>query len=225
MSVTTKGLLLLGIAFYGRLLSAQTVCAPEDSSRTDQPHYVAIRTNMLYDALLLPNIGLDYYLGKDWSVAANWMYGWWDADRRHWYWRAYGGDVALRKWLGKAAQAKPLTGHHVGVYTLFFTYDFELGGRGYMGGKPGGTLWQKMNYAAGVEYGYSLPIARKLNIDFTIGAGYWSGIYHDYIPSAGYYVWQSTKQRRWIGPTKAEISLVWLLGKRNFNKRKGKSHE
>ena len=33
---------------------------------------------MLYDALLIPNIGVEMYLGKRWSVAANWMYGWWN---------------------------------------------------------------------------------------------------------------------------------------------------
>ena len=70
---------------------------------------------MLYDALLIPNIGLEVDLGKRWSIAANWMYGWWDNDSRHWYWRAYGGDVAIRKWVGSAAGKKPLTGHHIGV--------------------------------------------------------------------------------------------------------------
>ena len=135
-------------------------------------HYVALRTNMLYDALLMPNIGCEMYLGKSWSVAANWLYGWWKTDRRHWYWRAYGGDIAVRKWLGKAAEEKPLTGHHIGIYAQIFTYDFAWGGRGYMGGKPGGTIWNKMNHAMGAEYGYSLPIARKLNIDFSLGMGY-----------------------------------------------------
>lgn len=181
--------------------------------------YMDIRTNMLYDALLIPNIGVEMYLGKRWSVAANWMYGWWKTDRRHWYWRAYGGDIAIRKWWGKAAREKPLTGHHIGIYGQIFTYDFETGGRGYMGGKPGGTLWDKMNYIVGAEYGYSLPIARRLNIDFTIGAGYWGGIYHEYKPEADYYVWQSTKERSWIGPTKAEISLVWLIGNGNTNRK------
>lgn len=91
-----------------------------------------------------------------------------------------------------------------------------------MGGKPGGTLWDKMNYVVGVEYGYSLPIARRWNIDFTIGAGYWGGIYHEYLPQDGEYVWQATKKRQWIGPTKAEISLVWLLGKGNCNQGKSR---
>lgn len=33
--------------------------------------YFAVKTNMLYDALLVPNIGVEFYLGKDWSVGAN----------------------------------------------------------------------------------------------------------------------------------------------------------
>lgn len=187
----------------------------------EKPFYMDVRTNMLYDALLIPNIGVEFYLGKDWSVVANWMYGWWKRDPSHWYWRAYGGDIAVRKWFGRAAKEKPLTGHHLGVYGQIFTYDFETGGKGYMGGKPGGTLWDKMNWAAGVEYGYSLPIARRLNIDFTIGVGYWGGTYHEYKPVDNCYVWQCTKQRHWFGPTKAEVSLVWLIGKGNYNKEKG----
>lgn len=183
--------------------------------------YMAVKTNMLYDALLVPNIGVEVYLGKDWSVAANWMYAWWKTDRRHWYWRTYGGDLSVRKWLGKAAKAKPLTGHHLGVYGQIFTYDFETGGKGYIGGKPGGTLWDKMNYSAGVEYGYSLPVAYRLNIDFSIAVGYWGGTYYEYKPVDNCYVWQSTKERHWFGPTKAEVSLVWLIGRGNFNEGKG----
>lgn len=186
-----------------------------------KPFYMSVKTNMLYDALLVPNIGLEFYLGKNWSVAGSWMYGWWDKNSKHRYWRIYGGDIAIRKWFGRKAGEKPLTGHHLGVYGQIFTYDFEWGGKGYMGGQPGGTLWDEMNYAAGVEYGYSLPVARRLNIDFTIGLGYWGGKYYKYIPMDGHYVWQTTKDRRWFGPTKAEISLVWLLGRGNSNDRKG----
>ncbi len=191
-----------------------------DKPGSEEPFYMDLRTNMLYDALLVPNIGIEFYLGRNWSVVGNWMYGWWSKNRSHWYWRAYGGDLAVRKWLGKAAKRKPLTGHHLGVYGQIFTYDFETGKRGCMGGKPGGTLWDRMNCAAGVEYGYSLPLARRLNIDFTIGAGYWGGTYHEYIPVDDCYVWQATRQRRWFGPTKAEVSLVWLIGRGNCNKEK-----
>lgn len=184
-----------------------------------KPFYMDIHTNMLCDALAVPNIGVEFYLGKNISISADWMYGWWRNDARHRYWRIYGGEMALRWWFGKAAHTKPLTGHHLGLYGGALTYDFEWGGRGYMGGLPGGSLWDRCNYVGGLEYGYSQPIARRLNIDFTVGIGYMGGEYREYIPIDGCYVWQTTKRRNWFGPTKAQISLVWLLGCRNTNDR------
>lgn len=186
-----------------------------------KPFYLGLKTNMLYDLLLIPNIGADLYIGKGWSVTADWMYGWWDKNSTHYYWRAYGGTLGVRKWFGKKAAEKPLTGHHVGVYAGAVTYDFELGGKGYMGGKPHGTLWERCNFVGGVEYGYSLPVARRLNIDFAIGLGYVGGKYLEYVPKDGFYMWQSTHRLNWFGPTKAEVSLVWLIGCDNFNRSKG----
>ena len=186
-----------------------------------KPFYMALKTNMLADVLALPNIGAEFYLGRNWSLGADWMYGWWKTDRRHRYWRAYGGDIYLRRWFGRAAKEKPLTGHHLGVYAQMLTYDFEWGGKGVMGGEPGGTLWDRASWGVGLEYGYSLPIARRLNIEFNIGVGYLGGKYYEYKPVDDCYVWQATKQRHWFGPTKAEVSLVWLIGCGNYNKDKG----
>ena len=110
-----------------------------------KPFYMAVKTNMLYDLALVPNIGLEFYLGKNISVAGNWMYSWWKNDRIAWYWRTYGGDLAVRYWFGPDAEKKPLSGHHVGVYGQIITYDFETGGRGYLG--------DRWSYAGGIEYG------------------------------------------------------------------------
>lgn len=195
------------------------VSTPEESKKVS--FCWALKTNLLYDAVLVPNIGAEFYIGKDWSAGTNWMYAWWKNDRNNKYWRVYGGDIYARKWFGKKAEEKPLTGHHAGVYAQVLTYDFCTGNRGYMGGTPGGNFWNKLSWAAGIEYGYSHPIARKLNLDFTIGIGYLQGEYHEYIPMDDCYVWQATKKRKWFGPTKAEISLVWLLGHDNYNQRKG----
>lgn len=197
------------------------VSSIDPAPETRKPFYMALKTNMLYDMALVPNVGAEFYLGRRWSIGIDWMYGWWNSNKRHNYWRIYGGDLTVRKWLGRRAAGKPLAGHHIGIYGQAFTYDFETGGRGYMGGMPGGTLWDKLNYAAGVEYGYSLPVARRLNIDFTLGVGYWGGEYKEYLPIDGHYVWQATKRRHWFGPTKAEISLVWLIGRGNYNDKKG----
>ena len=185
------------------------------------PFYMDIRTNMLYDAALLPTLGADFYIGKHFSIGGNWTYAWWSKNSKHRYWRAYGGDLNLQWFFGERAQEKPLQGHHIGVYGQILTYDFEFHGKGWMGGKPGGDLWDKMHWGVGLNYGYSLPVGRRLNIDFVIGLGYMTGTYYTYKPIDNCYVWQSTKTRHYFGPTKAEVSLVWLIGCGNYNKKKG----
>lgn len=171
---------------------------------------LALKTNMLYDAALVPNLGVEFYLGKQWSIAASWHYAWWNNNT--WFWRTYGGELDVRKWLGSAAKERPLTGHHVGVYGQVMAYDFMIGNHGYLSGTPGDHAFSKPSYAFGLEYGYSLPIAKRLNIDFVLGLGYQGGVYNEYYLMDGHYVWHATKKRHFIGPTKAEISLVWLLG-------------
>lgn len=198
-----------------------SVNAVPQPRKAPSPFYMSLRTNMLYDLGLVPNIGADFYLGKNFSLSAFWTYAWWKTDRKHWYWRTYGGDVALRYWFGKAAAAKPLTGHHIGVYAQALTYDFEFGNKGYMAGQPGGNIFDQANLGAGIEYGYSLPIAPRLNLDFTASVGYMGGKCWEYVAEDDCYVWQRTKKTRWFGPTKLEVSLVWLIGKANINLGKG----
>ena len=190
-----------------------TVRLAVPAPRERKPFYMAVKTNLLYDALVIPNIGLEFYLGHGWSVAGNWMYTWFKNDNRYRYHRVYGGDLEVRRRLGAKKGRSPLTGHHVGLYGLLLTYDLEWGGKGYLG--------DRWSYGGGISYGYSAPIGRRLNLDFTLGIGYLGGEYYEYVPQEGHYLWQATKKRRWFGPTKAEISLVWLIGHGNTNPKKG----
>lgn len=186
-----------------------------------RPFYMGIKTNLIYDAAAIPSLGVEFYLGKNFSLTANWNYAWWSHNTRHRFWRVYGGDIAGRWWFGNKALEKPLAGHHIGVYAQVFTYDFEFGGSGRMGGMPHKDIFHQPHIGGGVEYGYSLPIARRLNLDFSIGAGYFGGKVRHYEPSSTGYIWLKTTRRNWVGPTKAEVSLVWLLGCDNYNRRKG----
>ena len=180
--------------------------APPSSS------YFALKSNLLYDALLVPNLSLEASIGSGWTLGAGGMLAWWSKDAKHRYWRIYGGDLEIRKYFGTLSKSKPLQGHHLGIYGDFLTYDFEFGAKGYQ---------SKATYAAGIKYGYSHPIANRLNLDFALGIGYLHSNYKTYVPRDGCYVYQETKKRKWLGPTQAEISLVWLLGKGNTNKKKG----
>ena len=174
--------------------------------------YFALKSNLLYDALLVPNLSLEASIGSGWTLGAGGMFAWWSKDAKHRYWRIYGGDLEIRKYFGTLSKSKPLQGHHLGIYGEFLTYDFEFGAKGYQ---------SKATYAAGIKYGYSHPIANRLNLDFALGIGYLHSNYKTYVPRDGCYVYQETKKRKWLGPTQAEISLVWLLGKGNTNKKKG----
>ena len=163
---------------------------------------IALKSNALYDLLLVPNIGIEVPVMDNWSVAANWMYAWWKSDSNNWYHRIYGGDLEIRRWFGNQTD---LTGWHIGTYAQMLTYDFEFGGNG--------ELADRWTYGAGMAMGWSKNIAPKLNLDFTLGIGYLTGEYKEYKPEDDCYVWQSTKNRKWFGPTKAGVSLVWLLGR------------
>lgn len=185
------------------------------SSESQSPpvaSYFALKSNLLYDALLVPNLSLEASIGSGWTLGAGGMLAWWSKDAKHRYWRIYGGDLEIRKYFGTLSKSKPLQGHHLGIYGDFLTYDFEFGAKGYQ---------SKATYAAGIKYGYSHPIANRLNLDFALGIGYLHSNYKTYVPRDGCYVYQETKKRKWLGPTQAEISLVWLLGKGNTNNKKG----
>ena len=80
-----------------------------------KPFYMSLKTNLLYDVALVPNIGAEFYLGRGWSLGGNWMYAWWNSKKRHNYWRLYGGELEIRKYFGRRAAEKPLTGHHLGT--------------------------------------------------------------------------------------------------------------
>lgn len=181
----------------------------EDLIEKSHQFTMAIKTNMLYDLAMTPNIGVEFHLGRNWSVGANWAYAWWKNDNKAFYWRVYGGELDVRKYFGKQAQERPLSGHHVGIYGQGLTYDFDLGKAGIL---------SQLSYGVGLEYGYSLPVAKALNIDFGIGFGYLGGEYKVYDPMDGCYVWRETRQRHWFGPTRAEISLVWLIGNKTIRK-------
>ena len=188
---------------------------PSDSTQqnSEPKPVVALRTNLLYDAALVPNIGVEVGLGKGFTLAADWFGTWLFSDKNHWYWQGYGGYLTARYYFDKDNPQYSLTpgqmlssGHHVGIYGTALTYDVEFGGIGYQAAQFG--------FGGGVEYGYSLKVAQSLCIDFNLGLGYQGGEYKKYMPTddgSGHYVWMSTHRRHWWGPTKAEISLKWLI--------------
>ena len=125
--------------------------------------------------------------------------------------RTTNGTGAISQWLSTDIDtldagswfAPRLSGHFLGAYAEGGTYDFQLKKeKGYRG---------KYYAAAGITYGYVRPLARHLAIEFSVGIGYLDTEYRKYTSYGNDLVWVSSGKYHFIGPTKAKISLVWLL--------------
>ncbi len=218
------------VSFAQEMPSVQTVetplveeadtCAPCIEMRKGVmrcPTHWALKSNLLFDAILVPNIGIEVTLCKQMTLAFDWYHTWFKSDSRHRYWQCYGGYLTLRHYLRKNVNVdNDLTGHHIGAYVSMLTYDVEWGGKGYQASTPG--------FGFGLEYGYGTPLNRRLRLDFNIGIGYYGDEYKKYEPAndnTGHYVWLSTNKRNWWGPTKAEVSLKWIIGRMPQSGKKG----
>ena len=100
-----------------------------------------------------------------------------------------------------------LTGHFFGFYAGGGKYDLQWEEKGYQG---------EFYIASGISYGYALPIARNLNLEFCIGIGLLQTNYKHYRTINDYrtLLWQSNGNYTWFGPTKAKRSFVWVLGRK-----------
>ena len=73
MNGITNYILLITLLIYSSRAPAQNVKQENDSVKMNKPFNMDIRTNIIYDALLIPNVGVEFDLGKRWTVAANAM--------------------------------------------------------------------------------------------------------------------------------------------------------
>lgn len=172
--------------------------------------YLAIKSNLLFDSFVIPNIGAEIGIYKGLTISGSY-YNIWLRDKAWTSWYRFEGFEAGVNWYFNK-ENRPFKGHHIGIYGQLVTWDFTINGRGY--------LAERWAYGGGISYGYILPIGKRFNLDFEIGIGYLGGNMHKYIPEDGHRVWQSYEPFHWIGPTKLGITLQWLIGRGNHNGRK-----
>lgn len=174
----------------------------------------AIKTNLLFDAAILPNLELELPLGRSWSLLCEYTFPWWLRRDDSFCLEMLQGGVEGRYWPGHkkrradGSRRRLLTGWFVGGYAGGGYYDFQFKrNKGYQG---------EFFIAAGVSGGYSCRLSRGLNVEFSLGLGALSTTYREYEVVRGAQRTELVKQNAgkyfWLGPTKAKISLVWLIG-------------
>ena len=109
--------------FYDLKVSKDSSCQKNNKRLA----YATLKTNLAYDAIMIPNLSYEHYLGNGYSIGATYWYTWWSSNRgensRHRFWRSYGGEIEGRKYFGKVAKEKHLAGHHIGCFVQGYMYD------------------------------------------------------------------------------------------------------
>lgn len=167
----------------------------------------ALKTNLLFDAALMPNIELEVPIGKRWSLNAEYMFPWWRINDDRYCLQVLMGGLEGRYWLGKRDKREVLTGHFMGLYAGGGKYDLQWNTNGYQG---------EFFIAAGLSYGYAHSIARNLRLEYNIGVGMLRTNYRHYHARENHrtLLWQENGEYTWLGPTKLKISLVWLISRK-----------
>lgn len=170
----------------------------------------ALKTNLLFDAAITPNIEVERWFGRSarFSLMAEAWMPWWSNSDDSKVYELFNAGLEWRVWMhhDNGYYRRPLTGHFLGLYGSGGYYDLQHTDNGHRG----------EFYSAGLTYGYACRIARRFNLEFSVSAGYVGGPYKSYHPMPGtdYLVLNHSDHLNYWGPTKAKISLVWLIGGR-----------
>ena len=146
------------------------------------------------------------------SVAAGGYWSWWGQenspdDGRH---RIQAASLEVRRWFFSPC---PLRGHALGLYGLYGNYDLRLFPKDE-------TSTGQLSYASwsvGLSWAWSFRLSSRFNMELEIAGGYLRGEYYnyDYCLQDSHWepvdrLWKSHRERKYWGPIRMGISLVWL---------------
>lgn len=176
----------------------------------------AVKTNLLYDAVSALNVEVEFPIKNHWSVAVEYVFPWWETGNKYCLEMLELG-VEGRYWFrNNVYHAHKLEGHFVGAYCMSSMFDFQWDYR---------PAYQGEYWSAGLTYGYSLPIYKRINMEFSMSVGYLSSAYRHYYPADDYsLLWRDRfKVGRigYFGPTKLKVSLMVPLHF-SYNKKGGR---
>ena len=167
--------------------------------------YVALKTNLLYDATTTPNLALEIGLGKKTTLDLYAGYNpfvFSDGKKlKHWL-----AQPEFRYWL-----CERFNGSFFGVH--LHGGEFSVAGLDL----PFGAWPELKNYryeghfyGAGISYGYQWVLGKRWNLEATVGVGWARFDYDKYqCVECGEHVKSGIKD--YFGPTKLGVSLIYVI--------------
>ena len=169
----------------------------------------AIKTNILSDAFMNVNLGIEAGVARHWSIDLSGDFNVWDLSRgrkrKHWL-----VQPEVRYWLCEA-----LGGHFFGLHAIAGQYnighldtDFKFLGTDF--GKFKDSRYQGWAGGLGVAYGYAWLLGRHWSLEGEIGAG-WIRAEYDKFECEGCGRRVGKGRHDYFGPTKASVNLVYVF--------------
>ena len=172
---------------------------------------VAIKTNLLYDALMNVNAGVEVGLAPKWTLDVSGDYnGWKFSHQRQWkHWMV---QPEARYWFCDRFQGWFLGVHaHGGQYNVGGGLDNSIDFFGTDLSPLGENRVQGWFVGAGVGAGYAVALSKHFNLEFELGIGYAYTKFDKYRCTTCDSKIESDKDHHYFGPTKAEIGFVYLF--------------
>ena len=167
---------------------------------------VALKTNLLYDAALSPNLAVEYSFAPKWSVDVMASVNRWKSYGHTW--RHVIVQPELRYWT-----CESFRGFFVGVHALGGKasigdlYDFSQ----YIPSVPNfkeSYLQRALTLGGGIACGYDIVLCRHWNIEFEAGVGY---VYLAGKEWIGEKLVSNKTVLDYVGPTKLAVNIVYLF--------------
>ncbi|MCM1429024.1 MAG: DUF3575 domain-containing protein [Clostridium sp.] len=169
---------------------------------------VAVKTNLLYDALLTPSVGVEVGLAPKWTLDVSGNVNAWDLSGGK-KWKHWLVQPEARYWF-----CQRFSGHFIGAHVLGGQFNvghidlpFKFLGTDFRELKD--YRWQGWMAGAGIAYGYNWILSRHWSIEAEIGIGWIYSRYDTYrCKGCGKKVEEDTPHN-YVGPTKAAINIVY----------------
>ncbi len=180
---------------------------------------VAIKTNIISDALYSPNLGLEIGLGDKFTVDISGQLNAWTLkgkdgslapeDQRRWkHWYV---QPEARWWFCDRFQGHFVGVHvHAGQYNIGgFDIDANILGTDWT--RLADKRFQGMFCGFGFGYGYAVALSEKVNLEGELGIGYSFANYNEFKCSGCGKLVLENAPHHYLGITKAAVSLVYLF--------------
>lgn len=173
---------------------------------TAKAQEIATKTNLLYWATSTPNLGLELGLGKQTTLELMGGYNPWtfnkDANKKIKHWLVM---PEFRYWL-----CERFNGHFFGLHSGYAYYNIGGVRIPFMSKSTKEHRYQGWGTGVGISYGYSWIIGKRLNIEASIGLGYIYTNYDKYeCATCGDH--KGNYDKHYLGPTKAAVSLIYII--------------